>query len=186
MGKKYTLDQVILHILQNFTINQLTIWISIIIFLISISTYMNITLFQFTLIAIVIFFVIYMSQLKDAEIEKLQENIQLTETNNTSLLKFIDEISYFKKYNPPVYSQFLFKVKEYIKLLKFADIHEKEKYRLYPKKIIKENIESQKEDILETFSSFEHTLDDRITSAYKLRDLTDQLKTILTKSNLII
>ena len=57
---------------------------------------------------------------------------------------------------------------------------------MYPKKIIKQNLESQKEDILETFSSFEHTLDDRITSAYKLRDLTDQLKIILSKSNLII
>jgi hypothetical protein len=138
------------------------------------------------LIGVVVFLIIYMSQLKDMEIEKLQEDNQLTTTNNMSLLKFVDDVSYFKKYNPPVYSQFLYKIEEYIKLLKFADIHEKNKYRLFPKKRIHENLQSQKEDILETFSSFEHTLDDRITSAYKLRDLTEQLRTILTKSNLII
>jgi hypothetical protein len=186
MRKDYTIDKVISHILINFTINQIIIGISIIIFLISISTYINISLFQFMMIGIVIFLILYMSQLKDSEIEKLQVNNNLKITNNASLLKFVDNVSYFKKYNPPVYSQFLYKVKEYINLLKFADVHEKNKYRLYPKKIIKQNIESQKEDILETFSSFEHTLDDRITSAYKLRDLTDQLNNILTKSNLII
>jgi len=186
MGKDYTLDKILLHILQNFTINQIVIWIGIIIFLTLISTYMNISLFQFMLIGIIIFFILYMSQLKDNEIQNLQTNVQLTETNNMSLLKFVDGVSYFKLYNPPVYSQFLYKVKQYINLLKFANNHEKNKYRLFPKKTIKENLNSQKEDILETFSSFEHTLDDRITSAYKLRDLTYQLKTILTKSNLII
>jgi hypothetical protein len=186
MSKNYTLDKILLHILQNFTINQIVIWIGIIIFLAYTSTYMNITLLQFMLISIVVFFILYMSQLKDMEIEKLQENNKLTETNNYSLLNFVDSVAYFKKYNPPVYSQFLYKVKQYINLLKFANIHEQNKYRLYPKKTIKENLESQKEDIIETFSSFEHTLDDRITSAYKLRDLTDQLKRILTKSNLII
>jgi len=124
--------------------------------------------------------------LKDSEIQNLQTTVQLNETNNMSLLKFVSNISYFKSYNPPVYSEFLYKVKQYINLLKFADIHQKNEYRMFPKKIIKENLESQKEDILKTFSSFEHTLDDRITSAYKLRDLTDELKTILTKSNLII
>jgi len=186
MRKNYTLDQIILHILQNFSINQIVIWIGIIIFLTYVSTYMNITLFQFMLIGIVLFFILYVSQLKDSEIEKLQEDNQLKTTNNMSLLKFVDDISYFKKYNPPVYSQFLYKIEQYIKLLKFANIHEKNEYRLFPKKRIHENLESQKEDILETFSSFEHTLDDRITSAYKLRDLTAQLKTILTKSNLII
>lgn len=186
MRKDYTIDKVISHILQNFTINQIIGGISITIFLISISTYINISLFQFMMIGIVLFLILYMSQLKDKEIEKLQEDNNLKTTNNTSLLKFVDNVSYFKKYNPPVYSQFLYKVKKYIDILKFADVHEKNKYRLYPKKTIKQNIESQKKDILETFSSFEHTLDDRITSAYKLRDLTDQLNTILTKSNLII
>lgn len=185
MSKNYTLDQIILHILQNFSINQIVVWMGVIIFLTYISSYMNITLWQFLLIGIVVFLILYMSQLKDSEIEKLQKDNKLTITNNISLLKFVDDISYFKKYNPPVYSQFLYKIEQYIKLLKFADVHEKNKYRLYPKKTIKENLESQKKDILETFSSFEHTLDDRITSAYKLRDLTDQLKTILSKSNLI-
>lgn len=186
MSKNYTLDKILLQILQNFTINQIVIWMGIIIFLVYTSTYMNITLLQFLLIGVVVFFILYMSQLKDMEIEKLQEITKLKETNNSSLLNFVNNIEYFKKYNPPVYSQFIYKVKQYINLLKFADIHEKSKYRLYPKKTIKENLESQKKDILETFSSFEHTLDDRITSAYKLRDLTDELKTILTKSNLII
>jgi hypothetical protein len=186
MSKSYTLDQIILHILQNLSINQIVIWIGVIIFLAYLSIYMNITLLQFMLIGIVVFLIMYMSQLKDLEIEKLQQDNDLKTTNNMSLLKFVDDISYFKKYNPPIYSQFLYKTKEYIKLLKFADIHEKNKYRLYPKKVIKQNLESQKEDILETFSSFEHTLDDRITSIYKLRDLTEQLKHILTKSNLII
>jgi hypothetical protein len=185
MSKNYTLDQIILHILQNFSINQIVVWMGVIIFLTYISSYMNITLLQFLLIGVVVFIILYISQLKDSEIQKLQKDNELTITNNMSLLKFVDDISYFKKYNPSVYSQFLYKIEQYIKLLKFADVHEKNKYRLYPKKTIKENLESQKKDILETFSSFEHTLDDRITSAYKLRDLTDQLKTILTKSNLI-
>ena len=33
MGKDYTLDKILLHILQNFTINQIVIWIGIILFL---------------------------------------------------------------------------------------------------------------------------------------------------------
>ena len=57
MSKNYTLDQIILHILQNFSINQIVIWIGIIIFLTHISTYMNITLLQFMLIGIVVFFI---------------------------------------------------------------------------------------------------------------------------------
>jgi hypothetical protein len=37
----------------------------------------------------------------------------------------------------------------------------------------------QQKDILETFMSFEHTLDDRIISTYKLHDLTNELKKLL-------
>ena len=51
---------------------------------------------------------------------------------------------------------------------------------------INENLQFQKKDILETFTSFEHTLDDRITSVYKLNDLTKKLNHILLKSNLTL
>jgi large-conductance mechanosensitive channel len=99
MSKSYTLDQIILHILQNLSINQIVIWIGVIIFLVYVSIYMNITLLQFMLIGIVVFLIIYMSQLKDMEIEKLQQDNDLKTTNNMSLLKFVDDISYFKKYS---------------------------------------------------------------------------------------
>lgn len=184
--KEYTLYDILLTILNKLTINEIVIWIGIILFLGLISLYMNITILQFLLIGSVLFLILYMVQLKQNETDTLQEKINLTETTNMSLLKFMDSISYFKLYNPPVYSNFMSKIKQYINLLKFADNHEKNKYKLYPKKIIKENLNFQKQDILETFSSFEHTIDDRITSAYKLRELTDQLNTILTKSNLIL
>lgn len=184
--KEYTLYDVLLTALNILTINELVIWIGVILFLVLVSLYMNITLLQFFLIGSVLFLILYMVQLKQNETVNLQKQTTLTETNNKSLLKFMDNTSYFKLYNPPVYSHFMSEVKEYIKLLKFADLHQANNYKLYPMKIIKENLESQKQEILETFASFEHTIDDRITSVYKLRELTDQLNTILTKSNLII
>ena len=184
--KEYTLYDVFLKILNILTINELVIWIGIILFLVLISLYMNITILQFLLIGIVVFLILYMAQLKQNQTSDLQESTKLTETNNMSLLKFMDSVSYFKLYNKPIYDDFMFKIKQYIKLLKFSDLHKQNDYKLYSKKIIKENLDSQKEDILETFASFEHTLDDRITSAYKLRDLTNKLNIILTKSNLII
>jgi hypothetical protein len=184
--KEYTLYDILLAILNKLTINEITIWIGIILFLILVSLYMNITLLQIFLICSVLFLILYMVQLKQNETDDLQGKINLSETNNMSLLKFVDSISYFKLYNPAIYSNFIDKIKKYINLLKFTDAHKKNNYKLYPIKIMKENLSFQKEDILETFSSFEHTLDDRITSAYKLRELTDQLNTILTKSNLII
>ena len=184
--KEYTLYDILITIVDKLSINEITIWIGIILFLILVSLYMNITLLQLFLICGVLFLILYMVQLKHNETDELQKKINLTETNNMSLLKFVNSVSYFKLYNPAIYSNFLYKIKKYINLLKFADVHEQNKYKLYPKKIIKENLDFQKQDIVETFSSFEHTLDDRITSAYKLRDLTDQLNTILTKSNLII
>lgn len=184
--KEYTLYDVLLKILNILTINELVIWIGIILFLGLISLYMNISILQFLLISVLIFLILYMAQLKQNQTDDLQKGTKLTETNNMSLLKFIDSISYFNLYNKPIYDEFMFKIKQYIKLLKFADIHKQNDYKLYSNKVIKENLDSQKQDILETFASFEHTLDDRITSAYKLRDLTNQLNTILTKSNLII
>jgi hypothetical protein len=184
--KEYTLYNVLLKILINLTINEIIIWIGIILFLIIISGTINITLFQSLLICTVVFLILMMVQLKQNETNNLQENTKLSNTNNKSLLKFIENITYFKLYNPAVYDDFMNKVKNYINLLRFSSIHKKNNYKLYPKKIIRENIEFYKESILETFASFEHTIDDRITSVYKLRELTDELKTILTKSNLII
>jgi len=183
--KEYTLNSILLSILNKLTINEIVIWIGIIIFLIVISQSLNITILQFLLIGIVLFLILYMNQLKQKETDNLQQKNNIVETNNDSLLKFIDSISYFKLYNSVVYSDFTYKIKQYINLLKFADIHEKNQYKLYPKKIIKENLNSQKQNILETFASFEHTIDDSIISVYKLRELTSKLNTILTKSNLI-
>jgi hypothetical protein len=170
---------------KEFSINEIVIGISIIIVSFYISQYFNITIFQLLLIVLGIITVIYISMDKQKQTESKQKVTNLSETNNKALLDFVNSVSYFKLYNPPVYSDFMYKLKQYINILKFADLHDKNEYKLYPKKIIKENIESQKKDILETFASFEHSLDDRITSAYKLRDLTAQLNNILTKSNLI-
>jgi len=57
---------------------------------------------------------------------------------------------------------------------------------MYPKEILQQNLESQRNNILNTFVTFEHTLDDRITSVYKLNDLTKKLNHILLKSNLTL
>ena len=171
---------------KEFSINEIIIGIVLIIIIFYGSLYIDITLFQLLLIVLGIIGIIYMSQQKEKELTTLKKNIEFTETNNKALLNFMNDVSYFNLYNPPIYDDFMTKMKEYIKLLKFVDIHAKNKYRLYPKKILKENLDFQKKDILETFASFEHTLDDTITSAYKLRDLTAQLDKILTKSNLII
>lgn len=184
--KEYTLYDILLKILNILTINELVIWIGIILFIGLISLYMNISILQFLLIGVIGFLILYMAQLKQNQTDNLQVKTKLSETNNMSLLKFMDSISYFKLYNSVVYADFMFKIKQYINLLKFADVHKQNGYKLYSEKIIKENLNSQKEDILEIFASFEHTLDDRITSAYKLRDLTNKLNKILTKSNLII
>jgi len=171
---------------KEFSINEIIVGIVLIIILFYGSLYIDITLFQLLLIVLGIIGILYISQQKEKELTNLKKNIEFTETNNKALLKFMNDVSYFNLYNPPVYDDFMTNMKEYIKLLKYADIHAKNKYRIYPKKTIKENLDFQKKDILETFASFEHTLDDSITSAYKLRDLTAQLDKILTKSNLII
>jgi hypothetical protein len=78
------------------------------------------------------------------------------------------------------------KIDNYIKLQKFINIHQKEGYKLYPKEILDGNLKTQKQDILETFITFEHSLDDRITSTYKLNDLYKTLKNILNTSNLTV
>jgi hypothetical protein len=140
-------------------------------------------LLQFLLIIFVIISIIYISNKKKEELVNLQEDTQLYSTNSKSLLTFLDNITFFQLYNPPLYKEFMTKIDNYIKLEKFIDIHTKENYKLYPKKILQENLQFQKKDIMETFTSFEHTLDDRITSVYKLNDLTKELNQILTKIN---
>ena len=76
------------------------------------------------------------------------------------------------------------KIKNYINLAYFIDQHQTNNYKLYSKKILTENLSSQKKDILETFLSFEHTLDDRITSTYKLVELSKDLNKILIREDL--
>jgi len=132
----------------------------------------------------------YISTQKQEEINSLQtnissENTQIFTSTSKSLLTFINKIKYFKLYNPPLYDSFLEKIDNYIKLQKFINVHKKEKYKLYPNKILQENVVFQRKDIITTFLSFEHTLDDRITSIYKLQELTNELSYILSKSKLI-
>jgi len=171
---------------KEYSINEIIFGLVFIIFLFYITKSYNINLLQFLLIVLVIISIIYISYKKKEELQNLQEDTKLYSTNSKSLLNFIDDIKYFKLYNPPLYKSFMEKIDNYIKLQEFIDIHTKENYKLYPKKILQENALFQKKDIIETFSSFEHTLDDRITSVYKLNDLIKQLNQILTKSNLII
>jgi hypothetical protein len=78
------------------------------------------------------------------------------------------------------------KIDNYIRLEKFINFHNKDGYKMYPKEILQQNLESQRNNILNTFVTFEHTLDDRITSVYKLNDLTKKLNHILLKSNLTL
>ena len=139
----------------------------------------NINLLQFTLIIITIISIIYISIQKNNDIKNLQITTKITTTEKKPLLVFIDKISYFKLYNPPVYDSFILKINNYMKLKEFIYVHNKNNYKLYPKKILQENLMFQQKDILETFMSFEHTLDDRIISTYKLHDLTNELKKLL-------
>ena len=99
---------------KEYTINEIIIGIIVIGILFYISQYMNITLFQLLLIVLGIISILYISQQKQLKTEKLQTTIDLKETNNKSLLNFVNDVSYFKLYNPPVYSDFLYKTKQYI------------------------------------------------------------------------
>lgn len=169
LGKEYSINEIIFGILS-------------IIGIYYISQYINITLFQVVMIVITCASIYLISLNKKMELNTLQTNNTVHETDNKELLMFLDKISYFALYNPPVYSSFIEKIKNYIKLSKFIDQHSKNNYKLYPKKILSENLQSQKKDILETFLSFEHTLDDRITSTYELNTLNDELDTLLSSS----
>jgi hypothetical protein len=166
LGKEYSQNEIIIGIISIIGIYYF-------------SLYINISLFQVLMIIITCGTIYVISVQRSVEIEKLKTTNNLSETDNKNLLKFVDNISYFNKYNPEVYSQLITKIKNYIKLSDFVNQHESNNYKLYPKKILKENLSSQKKDILETFLSFEHTLDDRITSSYKLIDMSNELNKLL-------
>ncbi len=146
----------------------------------------NITLFQLCLFIGIVYTILSISNNRKEQLTILKSNTNITETNSKSLLDFVNEISYFQKYNPKTYSEFIDKLKNFINLKKFIKIHKDNNYKLYPEKILLENLNTQKKDLLETFVSFEHTLDDRITSIYELNNLSKRLNSILSKSNLTI
>jgi hypothetical protein len=139
---------------KEYSVNELIFGIVGIIGIIYVSQQINITLFQFLMIIIVTGTIIMISLVKKSEIEKLKTTNKLNETNNKSLLNFVDSINYFKLYNQPVYESFIEKLTNYIKLQKFIDDHNTNNYKLFNPKILNENLQYQKKDILETFISF--------------------------------
>jgi len=167
LGKEYSIYEIIFGLIS-------------IIILYYVSNYVNITLFQLLMIVITCITIYIVSLNKKLELESLQTTNNISETDNKKLLDFVDKISYFNLYNPPIYSSFMTKIKNYINLTKFIEQHKLNNYKLYPQKILNENLSSQKKDILETFLSFEHTLDDRIISTYKLNELNYELDKLLT------
>ena len=172
---------------NEYSINEIIYGSLFVFFLFYFSSSYNINLLQFTLIIGVIISILYISMQKKDEIKQLRAKTEInTEINSERnmyeqkpLLLFIEKISYFKLYNPVVYTSFIEKINNYIKLQQFIFIHKKHKYKLYSQKILHENLLYQKKDIIDTFSSFEHTLDDRITSTYKLADLVNELDILL-------
>jgi hypothetical protein len=171
LGKEYSQNEIIIGLIGIISIYY-------------ISQYINISLFQMLMIIITCGSIYIISTNKKIEINTLQLDNNISETNNKKLLKFLDSISYFNMYNPTIYSKFITKIKNYINLTYFINQHQTNNYKLYSKKILTENLLSQKKDILETFLSFEHTLDDRITSTYKLVELSKDLNKILIREDL--
>ena len=147
--------------INKYTINELVLGSLFIFVLFYLTRSFNINLLQFMLIICVVITILYISNQKDETIKHLYKNIlfeekntQIASSKSESLIIFIDKIKYFKLYNPPVYDSFLNKIDEYIKLLKFIDVHTKENYKLYPIKILQENLLFQRKDIINTFLSF--------------------------------
>jgi len=172
--------------LKQFSILEITYGIIFLVFLFYTTRTYNINLLQFTLVVSVVIFIVYISIVKKEKLENLKSSSNIKNTNNESLLQFVSDIKYFELYNPPVYKDFMNKVDNYIRLEKFINFHQKDEYKMYPKEILEQNLESQRNNLLNTFVTFEHTLDDRITSVYKLNDLTKKLSHILLKSNLTL
>jgi len=170
-----------------YTINEIIFGSLIIFLMFYFTSSYNINLLQFTLIIGVVISILYISVQRKDEIKQLQEKTEINTNINSEintyeskpLLLFIDKISYFKLYNPVVYTSFIDKINNYIKLQQFIFIHKKYQYKLYSQKMLYDNLLYQKKDIIDTFSSFEHTLDDRITSTYKLTDLVNELDILL-------
>jgi hypothetical protein len=172
--------------LSDYSILELSYGLVFIILLFYFTKSYNINLLQFLLVTSIVLIIIYISIIKKEDLKNLKNRVNIQNTNNKSILEFVDNIKYFKLYNPPLYSSFMNKIDNYIKLQKFINIHQKEGYKLYPKEILDGNLKTQKQDTLETFITFEHSLDDRITSTYELNDLYKTLKNILNTSNLTI
>ena len=172
--------------LKQFSILEITYGIIFLVFLFYTTQSYNINLLQFTLVVSVVIFIIYISIIKKEDLKNLKDAVNIQNTNNESLLQFVNDIKYFELYNPPVYKDFMNKIDNYIRLEKFINFHNNDGYKMYPKEILQQNLESQRNNILNTFVTFEHTLDDRITSVYKLNDLTKKLNHILLKSNLTL
>jgi hypothetical protein len=166
LGKEYSEYEIIIGIISIISIYY-------------VSQYINITLFQMLMIITVCITIYIISNNKKNEIERLQTNNTLTETDNKKLLEFMDSISYFNLYNPQVYTSLKSKIRNYINLVNFSNTQSKNNYKLYSQKIVNQNLATQKKDILETFLSFEHTLDDRIISTYKLNELNFELDKLL-------
>ena len=172
--------------LKQFSILEITYGIIFIVFLFYTTKSYNINLLQFTLVISVVIFIIYISIVKKKDLQNLKDTVNIQNTNNESLLQFVNDIKYFEQYNPKVYKDFMYKIDNYIKLEKFINYHEKDGYKMFPKERLNQNLEYQRNDVINTFVTFEHTLDDRITSVYKLNDLTKKLSHILLKSNLTL
>ena len=170
LGKEYSIYEIIIGLIS-------------IIIVYYISQYINVTLFQVLMIIITCISIYVITYNKKIELSTLQTENNITETDNKKILLFLDKISYFNLYNRPVYSSFIVKIKNYINLLKFKEQHSLNNYKLYSNKILNENLNSQKKDILETFLSFEHTLDDRIISIYKLNELHIELDKLLSHAS---
>jgi hypothetical protein len=123
LGKEYSINEIIFGVVSILTIYY-------------ISQYASITLFQVVMIVITCASIYVISFNKKIELQQLQKNNNVPETDNKKILLFLDKISYFNLYNPPIYASFINKIKSYIKLLKFIDQHSKNNYKLYPKKIL--------------------------------------------------
>ena len=167
---------------KEYSILEIFIGIIIIIGLIFFTQSINITLFQLVLFIIIISSIYFISLQKKQTLIDLKTNTTITETDSTPILTFVNSISYFKQFNPIIYDEFINKIKNFIKLQEFMKFHETNNYKLYPLRILKQNLSHQKKDVLDTFISFEHTTDDRIISIHALNKLSTKLHDLLSKS----
>ena len=101
LGKEYSQNEIIIGLISIISIYYF-------------SQSINISLFQMLMIIITCGSIYIISINKQKEINNLQSDNNISETNNKKLLKFLDSISYFNMYNPTIYSKFITKIKNYI------------------------------------------------------------------------